>query len=244
MEVIKWLKGVMQMLGLFAFQDKDGSIVLTSYASFFSQTSNARDWSDYLCMTSTHASEEQEFKADGFFRKNWVRYKNDDDIKKMDSFFTVDSEVLEAEGDYLSLPFDSVVMMTGDQTRQDIAKIPLYDYKEEKENEKVYWKIELNKNEQKKAYVLRRESTFDDKYYLSRRGLDWDALLATSYQGIIQSIQQAHYITATFYLDAPTLQRLDFRYPIYLSQYASYFAIIEIKTKANNLAEVKLLKLV
>ena len=244
MEVIKWLKGVMQMLGLFAFQGNDGNIYLTSYNSFFSQTSNARDWSDYLCMTSTHASEEQEFKADGFFRKNWVRYKNDDDIKKMDSFFFVDSEVLEAEGDYVSLPFDSVVMMTGDQTRQDIAKIPLYDYKEEKENDKVYWKIELNKNEQKKAYVLRRESTFDGKYYLSRRGLDWDTLLSTSYQGIIQSIQQAHYITATFYLDAPTLQRVDFRYPIYLSQYASYFAIIEIKTKANNLAEVKLLKLV
>lgn len=244
MEVIKWLKGVMQMLGLFAFQDKDGSIMLTSYASFFSQIANAHDWSDYLCMTSTHASEDVEFKADGFSRKNWVRYKNDDDIKKMDSFFTVDSETLEAEGDYLSLPFDSVVMMTGDQTRQDIAKIPLYDYKEEKEDDKAYWKIELNKNEQKKTYVLRRESTFDGKYYLSRRGLDWDTLLATSYQGIIQSIQQAHYITATFYLDAPTLQRLDFRYPIYLSQYASYFAIIEIKTKANNLAEVKLLKLV
>lgn len=244
MEVIKWLKGVMQMLGLFAFQDKDGSIVLTSYAKFFSQTSNARDWSDYLCITSTHASDEQEFKADGFFRKNWVRYKNDDDTKKMDSFFTVDSEALEAEGDYLSLPFDSVIMMTGDQTRQDIAKIPLYGYKEEKEDDKVYWKIELNKNEQKKAYVLRRESTIDDKYYLSRRGLDWDTLLGTSYQGIIQSVQQAHYITATFYMDAVTLQGIDMGTPIYLSQYASYFAIIEIKTKANNLAEVKLLKLV
>lgn len=243
-EVIKWLKGVMQMLGLFAFQDNDGSIVLTSYASFFSQTSNARDWSDKLCMTSTHASEEQEFNADWFFRKNWVRYKNDDNIKKMDSFFTVDSEILEAEGDYLSLPFESVAMMTGDPIRQDIAKIPLYDYKEERENDKVYWKIELNKNEQKKAYVLRRERSFEEKYYLSRRGLDWDTLLGTSYQGIIQSIQQAHYITATFYLDAPTLQKVDFRYPIYLSQYASYFAIIEIKTKANNLAEVKLLKLV
>ena len=69
-------------------------------------------------------------------------------------------------------------------------------------------------------------------------------MLNTSYQGIIQSVQQAHYITATFYLDAIALQRVDFGYPIYLQQYASYFAIIEIKTKKNNLAEVKLLKLV
>lgn len=242
--IMKWLKGVMQMLGVYAFQGNDGNIYLTSYTSFFSQTSNARDWSDYLCMTSTHASEEQEFKADGFFRKNWVRYKNDDNIKKMDSFFTVDSEALEAEGDYLSLPFDAVEKVEGDRVRPSIAKIPMYSVESEKGDDGVmYYTVKRNNSEEKKAHVLRNVET-QEGYYLSRGYLSWEYLLQKYYQGIIQSIQQAHYITATFYLDAPTLQRVDFRYPIYLSQYASYFAIIEIKTKANNLAEVKLLKLV
>jgi hypothetical protein len=95
----------------------------------------------------------------------------------------------------------------------------------------------------KNVYVLRNRYS-SSGYYLSREGLDWDTLLATSYQGIIQSVQQAHYITATFYMDAVTLQGIDMGTPVYLSQYASYFAIIEIKTKVNNLAEVKLLKLV
>lgn len=242
--IMKWMKGVMQMLGVFAFQGNDGNIYLTSYTSFFSQTSNARDWSDYLCMTSTHASEEQEFKADGFFRKNWVRYKNDDNIKKMDYYFIVDSEALEAEGDYLSLPFDSVEKVEGDRVRPSIAKIPMYSVESEKGDDGVvYHTIKRNNSEEKKVHVLRNVET-QEGYYLSRGYLSWEYLLQEYYQGIIQSIQQAHYITATFYLDAPTLQRVDFRYPIYLSQYASYFAIIEIKTKANNLAEVKLLKLV
>lgn len=242
--IMKWLKGVMQMLGVYAFQGNDGNIYLTSYTSFFSQTSNARDWSDYLCITSTHASEEQEFKADGFARKNWVRYKNDDNIKKMDYYFTVDSEVLEAEGDYLSLPFDSVEKVEGDRVRPSIAKIPMYSVEGERGDDGVmYYTVKRNNSEEKKAHVLRNVET-QEGYYLSRGYLSWEYLLQKYYQGIIQSIQQAHYITATFYLDAPTLQGLDFRYPIYLSQYASYFAIIEIKTKANNLAEVKLLKLV
>lgn len=240
--IMKWLKGVMQMLGVYAFQGNDGNIYLTSYTSFFSAT--GRDWSDYLCMTSTHASEEQEFKADGFARKNWVRYKNDDNIKKMDSFFTVDSEVLEAEGDYLSLPFDSVTKVEGDPVRPSIAKIPMYSVEREEIDNGGYKEVlKRNNSEEKKAHVLRNVET-QEGYYLSRGYLSWEYLLQKYYQGIIQSIQQAHYITATFYLDAPTLQTLDFRYPIYLSQYASYFAIIEIKTKANNLAEVKLLKLV
>lgn len=242
--IMKWMKGVMQMLGVFAFQGNDGNIYLTSYTSFFSQTSNARDWSEYLCMTSTHASEDQEFKADGFARKNWVRYKNDDNIMKMDSFFTVDSEALEAEGDYLSLPFDAVEKVEGDPVRPSIAKIPMYSVEGERGDDGVmYYTVKRNNSEEKKAHVLRNVET-QEGYYLSRGYLSWEYLLQKHYQGIIQSIQQAHYITATFYLDAPTLQKVDFRYPIYLSQYASYFAIIEIKTKANNLAEVKLLKLV
>lgn len=242
--IMKWLKGVMQMLGVYAFQGNDGNIYLTSYTSFFSQTANARDWSDYLCMTSTHASEEQEFKADGFFRKNWMRYKNDDNIKKMDFFFTVDSEILEAEGDYLTLPFDSVAKVEGDPVRPSIAKIPMYSVEGERGDDGVmYYTTKRNNSEEKKAHVLRNVET-QDGYYLSRGYLSWEYLLQKYYQGIIQSIQQAHYITATFYLDAITLQRIDFRYPVYLSQYASYFAIIEIKTKKNNLAEVKLLKLV
>ena len=242
--IMKWLKGVMQMLGVYAFQGNDGNIYMTSYTSFFSQTGNARDWSDYLCMTSTHASEEQEFKADGFFRKNWMRYKNDDNIKKMDFFFTVDSEILEAEGDYLTLPFDSVEKVEGDPVRPSIAKIPMYSMEREEIDKGGYREVtKRNNSEEKKAHVLRNVET-QEGYYLSRGYLSWEYLLQKYYQGIIQSIQQAHYITATFYLDAITLQRIDFRYPVYLSQYASYFAIIEIKTKKNNLAEVKLLKLV
>lgn len=242
--IMKWMKGVMQLLGVYAFQDNEGNIILTSYTSFFTQTANARDWSDNLCMTSTHASEEQEFKADGFFRKNWMRYKENEAIQDMDYYFNVNSEILDAEGDYLTLPFDAVEKVEGDPVRPSIAKIPLYTV-EVKPMEGGGQDITIKRNtgEEKKAIVLRNVST-QNGYYLSRGSLSWEYLLQEHYQGIIQSVQQAHYITATFYLDALTLQTLDFRYPIYLSQYASYFAIIEIKTKANNLAEVKLLKLV
>lgn len=243
-EIIKWLKGVMQMLGVYAFQRTDGIIAFLDYAKFFNRKAQAQDWSEHLVITATDASEEQEFEADGFFRNNLVIYKGNNPNYNVDSSFNVDSEVLAAEGEYISLPFDAVGKVEGDPVMPSMAIIPLYKMEQEKGDDDVmYNKVKRNDSEEKKLYILRNVETTKE-YYLSRKGLDWASLLNNNYQGIIQSVQQAHYITATFYLDAVALQRVDFGYPIYLQQYASYFAIIEIKTKANNLAEVKLLKLV
>lgn len=240
-EIMKFLKGIMQMLGMFAYMDSEGSISMLDYPTFFARKADAQDWSRYLCMTATDASEEQEYEPEGFYQKNLVQYKDDDANKGMDGAFTIDNETLEAEGEYITLPFTSVATIDNYE-RPGIAKIPMYKQVNEDEDE---WNPTTEREDDavKNVYVLRNRYS-PSGYYLSREGLDWATLLATSYQGIIQSVQQAHYITATFYLDAIALQRVDFGYPIYLSQYASYFAITEIKTKANNLAEVKLLKLV
>lgn len=247
-EVVKWFKGVMQMLGVFPLLRDDGTFLLLDYPTFFSRKAEARDWSGYLCMTATDASEDQEFAPEGFYQRNTVEYKDDDANKNMNSSFLVANDTLEAEGTYIELPFSSVDKITyaSEATAErfsQMAVIPMYEQKnEDAEN----WNpiTERVSGEEGKAFILWRRMDTQGDWYLSREGLDWGTLLETSYQGIIQSVQQAHYITATFYLDAVTLQRVDFGYPIYIQQYASYFAIIEIKTKANNLAEVKLLKLV
>lgn len=240
-EIMKFLKGIMQMLGIFAYMDSEGSIPMLDYPTFFARKAEAQDWSGYLCMTATDASEEQEYEPEGFYQKNLVQYKDDDANKGMDGAFTIDNETLETEGEYITLPFTSVATIDNYE-RPGIAKIPMYKQVNEDEDE---WNPTTEREDDavKNVYVLRNRYS-SSGYYLSREGLDWDTLLATSYQGIIQSVQQAHYITATFYMDAVTLQGIDMGTPVYLSQYASYFAIIEIKTKANNLAEVKLLKLV
>jgi hypothetical protein len=240
-EIIKFLKGIMQMLGIFAYMDSEGSISMLDYPTFFARKAEAQDWSGYLCMTATDASEEQEYEPEGFYQKNLVQYKDDDANKGMDGAFTIDNETLETEGKYITLPFTSVATID-DYERPGIAKIPMYKQVNEDEDE---WNPTTEREDDavKNVYVLRNRYS-SSGYYLSREGLDWDTLLATSYQGIIQSVQQAHYITATFYMDAVTLQGIDMGTPVYLQQYASYFAIIEIKTKKNNLAEVKLLKLV
>lgn len=252
-EILKFLKGIMQMFGLYAYVDKDNRITLMDYPTFFSRKAQAQDWSDYLCMIATDASDEQEFTPEGFFQNNLLQYKNDDANKGMDSSFHVDNETLEAEGEYITLPFDSVEAQTyiedsqyiesGDGVKIELVKIPLYKQtNEDAEN----WNpvTEQTESNPKQAYILRRTQYGDGGYYLNREGLDWASLMQTYYAGIIESIQQAHYITATFYLDAVVLQGIDFGAPVYIRQYASYFAIIEIKTKANNLAEVKLLKIV
>lgn len=248
MEVVKWLKGVMQMLGLFPLLSDDGSILLMDYPTFFSRKAQAQDWSEYLCMSATDASEELDFTPEGFYQRNTLEYKDDNESKGMNGSFLVANETLEAEGAYIELPFSAVGMIeyasdaTADRFSQ-MAVIPMYEQKNE-DAEKWNPITERLSGEEGKAFVLWRRVDTDGHYYLSREGLDWDTLLSTSYQGIIQSVQQAHYITATFYMDAVTLQGIDMGTPVYLQQYASYFAIIEIKTKANNLAEVKLLKLV
>ena len=68
-------------------------------------------------------------------------------------------------------------------------------------------------------------------------------IIDTKYRNIVDSLQQVKLITETIHIRDLELIRFDETKPIYLAQYGSYFAIIEIKAEETGLAEVTMLQL-
>ena len=82
-----------------------------------------------------------------------------------------------------------------------------------------------------------------DSYQLRATGLRWSELLAANYTEYVSMLNHARVLRERFILPPMELRDIDMRKPVYLRQYGAYFAISTIKTKANNEAEVELIKM-
>lgn len=236
-EIMDFFKGVLNILGLFIYTQGE-QIIIRSYTELFQRKAEAQDWSTRLIMSESGIDDEQDFSLDEYYQVNHLTYENDDVNKQMNGSFTVDNATLEHEGNLIELPFESYGVVEN-TLKPGLARLPFYKMTK---GEGDTWKPSTEEGDisSDKMYV----GNITPCNYLSREGLDWPSLLNNYYADIVKSIQQARYITAKFYFDTLALQKIDLGTPVYLSQYAAYFAIIEIKTKKLNIAEVKLLKIV
>ena len=74
-------------------------------------------------------------------------------------------------------------------------------------------------------------------------GLEWNTLLSEYYSQYKSLVNRPRVIVEYVRLSSVELQTLDLTVPVYLSQYGSYWAVINVKTKENDVCEVKLLKM-
>lgn len=225
--VLNFVKNIAQMAGLFAFVDSDGAVHFTSFDTLEDNKANAVDWSDYLIGNKFAIPQALEFVVGEEAQHNAMKYKGD--VDAMNGEYTVSNETLEYERDAVTLEFKGYTLRGG------LAYIPLYSYNDD---------AELEYDEDGDPYVcaLVADDTAAD-YYLTNDGVTWPQLLAANYVQYIEALNEAKVVTETFLLKPLVLRSLDMRVPVYLRQYGAYFAISEIKTKANNLAEVKLIKI-
>lgn len=236
-EIIDFFKGLLNMLGLFIYTQGE-QIIIRSYTELFQRKTVAQDWSSRLIMSESGIGDEQDFSLDGYYQVNHLTYENDDVNKQMNGSFRIENATLEHEGNLIELPFESYGIVEN-VLKPGLARLPFYKMTKGEGNT---WNPSTEEGDisSDKMYVGR----ITPSNYLSREGLDWPSLLNNYYADIVSSIRQARYITAKFYFDTLALQKIDLGTPVYLRQYAAYFAIIEIKTKKLNIAEVKLLKIV
>ena len=236
-EIIDFFKGLLNMLGLFIYTQGE-QIIIRSYTELFQRKTVAQDWSSRLIMSESGIGDEQDFSLDGYYQVNYLTYENDDVNKQMNGSFRIENATLEHEGNLIELPFESYGIVEN-VLKPGLARLPFYKMTKGEGNT---WNPSTEEGDisSDKMYVGR----ITPSNYLSREGLDWPSLLNNYYADIVSSIRQARYITAKFYFDTLALQKIDLGTPVYLRQYAAYFAIIEIKTKKLNIAEVKLLKIV
>lgn len=223
---IDFIKAVMQMYGMFAFLDENGVINFSSLSTLIGNKSNAQDWSEYLVANAEGIPNATEFKVGEEAKSNRMRYKDADAFPEWNSRYTINNSSLPDERDAVTLPFKPYL-------NRSTAILPVYSY----DDEGV-----LQYNGDDTAYVCRREEDEDGNYTLTNFGCRWPELMA-NYANYTAVLNGAKVVTENFVLSPFQLRNVDLRRPVYLRQYGQHYAIIEIKTKARNLAEVKLIKL-
>lgn len=221
---IDFLKGIMSMMGWYAEpMEGDSGVWLLPYSTVSDNKSKAIDWSDKLVNRRIEPSD-IEFRMSDMAQKNYFRYADDDTVTgDYDGYITVDDKTLEAWKDAVTLPFAATDAVDG------LPYIPLYSFNEDGE---------MEINDSLTPRILIQEGTT-----LKFEGLQWNKLIQANWQAYQDIILRPKIITEQVRLNAIDLKQIDMTIPVYISQYGSHFAILEIKTKNDDICDVQLLKI-
>lgn len=221
---IDFIKAVASMVGLFALPDGENGIKFIPFDNLSANKSKAVDWTNRVIMAYNSVTPRNlQYTLDNIAQNNWFRYKEDDNVMgNYDGNIQVDDATIEYERDAITLPFSAC------STKGGVAYIPLYSYNEEGE-------LEYNKTNPRILLLDGTKGIF--------KGLEWTTLIANNYQTYKGLINNAKVVTEYIRLNSIELRDLEMDIPVYLAQYGCYLAIIEIKTKENDICECKLLKM-
>lgn len=226
-KLIDFIKSIAYMLGVFAVPGDNNDIRFISFDSVIENKSNAVDWSGRVLFNDYgDVARNISYQLNDFTQKNWFRYKEDDNVtENYDSFIAVENRALDYERDAVSLPFSACDTLGG------VASILLYSYNDDGELE---YDSGMNPR-----IVLYDSETRSGVFYPLR----WEELIRQHYASYQEVVRQPKVIKELVLLSAPELAVLDLLKPVYIRQYGSYFAIVKVKTKENNICEVELLKI-
>lgn len=223
---IDFLKAITSMLGLFAIPSDRFTIKFVKFDTVVENKSKAVDWSNRLVQAYFDKTPgEITYTLDDFAQHNRFLYKEDDTVRRnYDGDIPVDNQTLDYERDVVELPF------AASGTRGGVAYIPIYSYSSD---------AELEYDDSVSPRIL----TLNESNQGVFTGLEWETLLNGHYSSYKEIVNKPRVIVEDIRLTAVELQMLDLSVPVYLSQYGSYWVIISVKTKKNDICEVKLLKM-
>lgn len=223
---IDFLKAITSMLGLFAIPSDRFTIKFVKFDTVVENKSKAVDWSNRLVQAYFDKTPgEIAYTLDDFAQHNRFLYKEDDTVRRnYDGDIPVDNQTLDYERDVMELPF------AASGTRGGVAYIPIYSYSSD---------AELEYDDSVSPRIL----TLNESNQGVFTGLEWETLLNGHYSSYKEIVNKPRVIVEDIRLTAVELQMLDLSVPVYLSQYGSYWVIISVKTKKNDICEVKLLKM-
>lgn len=221
---IDFIKAVASMVGLFALPDGTNGIKFIPFDNLSANKSKAVDWTNRVIMAYKSVTPRSlGYTLSNIAQNNWFRYKEDNEVTgNYDGNIQVEDTTIDYERDAIKLPFSAC------DTKNGVAYIPLYSYNDKGE-------LQYNKANPRILLLDGVKGIF--------KGLEWTTLIANNYQTYKGLINNAKVVTEYIRLNSIELRDLEMDVPVYLAQYGCYLAIVEIKTKENDICECKLLKL-
>lgn len=234
-KVTDFIKSVAQLFGWFIYE-QNGQIIFKPYQVLTDNKSVAKDWSEYY-LSSGETTLEYVIN-DQLTKRNAFAFANKTDYPETTAVIEINNEQLSnEESNFVESKFSAA----SNSSVGGIVSIPIYEYNYDWDGTKqsLYDKWKYTKDD--KMYLLSRIR--NGEYYTAQFTQTWGRIVADYWQTYVSMIEEGKLITCTMLLSPLELRTLDMSVPVYIKQLGSYFAVVEIKTKADNQAEVKLIKL-
>lgn len=244
----EFISALLCMNGMFAYADKDApnTIKLMSADDIVANVKNKTfiDWSrkvilnDLRLVDMPHASQ---FSIGDYAQRNTLDYDNDEDVKiNTSGEILIDNVNLDRETELARLPFSATENTTTNDVT--IASIPMFTTDDQGE-------VDYSKPSPRILGFSINSSPDETSrwcygYFDTNMSFGGEnGIVARKYAALQDILHRFRLITVQAKLTALDLYNLDYRVPIYISQFGGFFAIYSIETGSDGISECNLIKL-
>ena len=243
-KIIDYVKFLSAITGTFPLQiNKGNAIKFMPLSKIWERKADAVDWTRRVIGSQLQRPQGIEFVVSGYAQRNVYKWKEDDRVSNVyDGIVAIDNETLEKERVVFEFPFaatngDNVPMYTGerpngfhsggsfgsvDGTKVASEKAPTYSACKDRI-----------------LRLMQDANGFATGWF----DINMQEIINTKYREVVNTLRYAKVVSVKINIRNMELLNLDETIPVYLEQYASYFAVLEIKAESDGTAEVTLLKL-
>ena len=231
MKQADFLKGIMQIFGLFAYLKDEQTIGFMSFKDLY-DSDNFYDWTDKVITTSNSfdTPETIEFKLDGFAQTNTFNYTGDSDAEQSNEYkgnLYVNNSTIEKTKESVKSPFNY------SKSSNNIIKIGVYVTQDKKNVDSV--------NDNLKPRILKEGTNYSAIF---PDELKWSNILKNeNYTAYQQAILLPRVLKIKCLLTDWDLAHINFAFPVYFRQYGHFYAIIKIQTKAGGVCDCSFLQI-
>lgn len=233
-KIIDFVKFLACITGTFPLQIADDEAVsFFPVGAVWSNRENAIDWTAKLVAPyAENKPKHLEFKVESYARHNWYKWKEDKTVSgNYDGDLQIKNEVLNLERDVFTFPFAA----------SDGASVPIYKRESDTNSEgKTVVSYKLEKREPRILRLYRTPTGKAGGLF----DINMQNIIDTEYADMCRTLQQAKVIKERIKIRDTEIMGIDERVPIYLAQYGRYFAVLNIESENNGVAEVTMMQLV
>lgn len=249
-KVIDFVKFLTAITGSFPLQiTEDGIVRLVPLSTIWKRRDEAVDWtSKIIAPTSENKPSELNYKVENYGQHNRYKWKADDTVKgHYDGDLKINNETLEVEKVMYEFPFAAT----------DGNSVPMYKVEFDKSTKDGSAfgdkrgegkKDEIDKTKEPsytacKDRILRLRAD-GEGLAAAYFDINMQDILDDKYKDVARTLQQPKVIKEKILMRDIELLNFDETIPVYLAQYGAYFAVTEIRSSSNGIAEVTMLQLV
>lgn len=239
-KVVDFVKFLCAVTGTFPLQKASGNVVEFAQFNILQENiANAVDWTNRVrAKTTANVPQKIGYRVDGWAKHNHYRWKEDEKTAGgYDGDLTIDDDTLDEERDVVTFPFAASDM------EGNVALVPLYEriYEYDEHGALIDDPVtyEYGKCEPRIVQVVGEGSENGSTKF----ALDMQTIIGEQYGLLSGCLGNAKIIEETIELTDREIAEFDETIPVWLAQYGSYFAVLEIKMQGDGLSDVKMIRI-